>query len=315
MEWRIGFFVGGLRQLAAFAGLVFAVMAWGSNGFAQELIPAAYTPAPYGINLISLALTHNNGDISFDPAAPIEDVSAQIGFVTLNYARTFSLAGRSANAAVILPQIAGDLKGLYLGEPASAHRSGLGDLALRFSVNLLGAPAMSPREYAGFKPGTMVGASLTVKAPIGQYDPDKLINLGTNRWAFKPEVGFVQAVKKWAFDAYLGGWFFTDNNDFLGGKTREQAPIFSTEFHVRYLFRPNLWASLDANFWSGGQSTVDGFVNDDRQENSRVGATVSNRIGAHHSLRFAASRGAITRIGGDFDSVGVSYAYSWWGKP
>ncbi len=286
-----------------------------TSTFAQELVPAAYTPAPYGVNLLSVAATHNNGDISFDPAAPISDVNAQIGFVSLGYARTFSFAGRSANAGIILPQVIGDLKGLYLGEPASAHRSGLGDLALRFSVNLLGAPAMSPKEFRSFKPGTMIGASIVVRAPTGQYNPDKLINLGANRWAFKPEVGLVHVMNKWAVDAYLGGWFFSDNSDFFGGATKEQKPFLSTEFHVRYLFKPGLWASLDTNFWRGGQTTVNGTTNDDLQSNSRVGATVSMRLGAHHALRFAASRGAITRIGGDFGSVGISYNYSWFGKP
>jgi hypothetical protein len=120
---------------------------------------------------------------------------------------------------------------------------------------------------------------------------------------------------RWAVDAYLGGWFYTDNTDFFDGKTRAQDPMLSTQVHVRYLLRPGLWAALDANFWHGGQSTVDGVVNDDLQSNSRVGATVSMRIGRNHSLRIAGSRGAVTRIGGDFDSIGVSYGYSWITRP
>ena len=282
---------------------------------AQELVPAAYTPAPYGINLITFATTYRSGDITFDPAVPIEDASAWVAPSSLGYARTFSVGGQSANIGVIVPYVVGHIDGIYLGEQAFADRSGLGDLGVRFAVNLFGAPAMSPKEFQSFKPRTMIGTSLTVIAPIGEYDPSKLINLSTNRWAFKPEIGVVHVMGRWALDAYVGGSFFTDNTDFYGGSTREQDPILSTQVHVRYLFKPGLWGAVDGNFWRGGQSTVDGNVNDDKQHNSRVGLTVSISVGRSQSLRIAASRGAITRIGGDFESIGVSYGYSWMAKP
>jgi hypothetical protein len=282
---------------------------------AQELVPAAYTPAPYGINFLSLAVVTNDGGIAFDPSVPVDDVTARITASTIGYARTLGVAGRSANIGVILPYVVGHLEGLYLGELASADRSGLGDLGIRFAVNLLGAPAMSPKEFATYRPRTLIGVSLAVLCPTGQYDSSKLVNIGANRWAFKPEIGLVHVVRRWAIDAYLGGWFFTDNSEFLEGQTRVQDPMISTQFHVRYLFRPGLWGALDGNFWRGGQTTVDGVVNDDKQHNSRVGATISIALGTNHSLRLAASRGAITRIGGDFDSIGISYGYSWTKKP
>ncbi len=282
---------------------------------AQELVPAAYTPAPYGINFVSLAAAYNSGDLTFDPSAPIEDASAQIFASTLNYARTLNVAGRAANIGVFVPYVVGELEGLYIGEQAYANRSGLGDIGVRFAVNLFGAPAMSPKEFSTYRPRTLIGASLVVRGPSGEYDSSKLINIGTNRWAFKPEIGFVHVMGRWVIDAYVGGWLFTDNSDFFGGLLREQKPILSTEFHLRYLIQRGLWAALDANFWRGGQTTVNGAVNDDLQRNSRVGLTVSSSLGRGHNLRFAASRGAITRIGGDFISVGVSYGYSWMKKP
>jgi hypothetical protein len=174
---------------------------------------------------------------------------------------------------------------------------------------------MSPQEFQTFRARTLIGVSLLVRAPTGQYMPERLLNIGANRWAFKPEIGVVHVIGRWAIDAYLGGWFYTDNDDFFGGMYREQDPILSTQFHLRYLFKRGLWGALDGNYWRGGQSTVDGVVNDDLQSNSRIGVTVSMSVGRNHSLRVAASRGAITRIGGDFDSIGVSYGYSWVKKP
>lgn len=315
---RISYLASGISNrewwlLAVAIGVTFLVTIPPAG--AQELVPAAYTPAPYGVNLVQIASAYNSGDLAFAPSIPIEEASGNITHTALNYTRTLRVAGRSANISVILPYVVGHLEGLYLGDPAFADRSGLGDLGFRCAVNLFGAPAMSPREFQAYRAHTLIGASLYVTAPTGQYDPSKLINIGTNRWAVKPEFAVVHVMGRLAIDAYLGGWFYTDNTDFFDGKARAQDPIFSTQFHVRYLFKPGLWAALDANFWRGGQSTVDGVVNDDLQNNSRVGATVSMRIGRHQSLRIAVSRGAYTRIGGDFDSIGVAYGYSWVGKP
>ena len=148
----------------------------------------------------------------------------------------------------------------------------------------------------------------------GEYDSSKLINIGTNRWTLKPELGFVQVVGRWAFDVYLGGALFTTNHAFFGGQTREQDPIVQTQAHVRFLIRPTLWAAVDGNFWRGGRTTIDGVERDDLQRNSRIGLTVSWQAARHHGLRLAASRGALTRIGGDFDSCGLSYTYSWLGR-
>ena len=282
---------------------------------AQELNPAAYTPAPTGVNVVTVTSTYNNGDLAFDPSGPIDDASASITVSTLAYYRTLDVAGRSANLGLIMPYVVGDLEGLYLGQPAAVHRSGLGDVNLRFAVNLYGAPAMTPKEFQSYRPRTLIGASLIVRGPTGQYDSAKLINIGTNRWGFKPEVGVVHVMGRWAVDAYLGGWFFTDNTDFVGGLTREQDPILSTQAHVRRAFSRKVWAALVVNFWWGGDTTVGGLTNDDRQQNSRVGLTCVFRLSARHSLRVAASRGAFTRIGGDFDSIGLSYSYSWMGKP
>jgi hypothetical protein len=283
-------------------------------GSAQELVPAAYTPAPVGINLVTLGGVYNSGDISFDPSLPVEDASARISAGSVGYARTFGLLGRAANVSLIAPYLVGDLEGVYIGEQTSVKRSGRADAAIRFGLNLFGAPAMDLETFRGYRQSTVIGASLVVRAPTGEYDSSKLINIGTNRWGFKPEIGIVHVVGKWGFDAYFGTWLFTDNADFYGGKTRNQDPILSTEAHVRYFVTGKVWTSLDGNFWRGGRTRVDGIENDDLQRNSRVGVTWAWQVAPRHGLRLAASRGAITRIGGDFTSIGLSYSYSWMGR-
>lgn len=125
-------------------------------------------------------------------------------------------------------------------------RSGLGDMRARLAVNLVGGPALNLREFATRKPRTTLGASLVVAAPTGQYAPSKLINIGANRWAFKPELGLSHPHGRWFFELYGGAWFFTENDNFYGGQKRKQDPILSFQAHVAYSFKRRLWLSADA---------------------------------------------------------------------
>ena len=176
--------------------------------------------------------------------------------------------------------VGGHVEGLYLGEPAEVDRFGLADPRLRLAVNLYGAPAMTPQAFASYQQGTIVGVSLTVAPPLGQYDPTKLINLGTNRWSFKPEVGFSRTLGKWVVEAMAGVWLFTDNTDFFGGRTRQQDPIVATQLHLTYKFTRTMWLAGDANYFTGGRTTIGGRQNLDLQRNSRIGATFSAALGS-----------------------------------
>ncbi len=278
---------------------------------AQELEPGAYWPIPVGMNIVTLVNSFNWGDLAFDPAAPIDEANAAIDTTAFAFTRAFSLAGRSANAGVVVPVIAGHVEGLYLGEPAEVSRFGQGDPRLRFAVNLYGAPAMPPKAFASYRQRTILGVSITVAPPLGQYDPAKLINLGNNRWSFKPELGFSQTYGRWVVEAMAGVWLFTDNTDFVGGRTREQDPITATQVHLTYRFKPGRWLAADANYFTGGQTTIGGKQNLDLQRNSRIGATYSSVIKRGHAIRVSVSRGAYTTIGADFTAIAVGYNYAW----
>jgi hypothetical protein len=278
---------------------------------AQELEPGAYWPIPVGIRVVTIVNSFNAGDLAFDPSGPIDDGSAIINTTALAFTRAFSLAGRSANAGVVVPIVGGHLEGLYLGEPAEVSRFGFGDPRLRLAVNLLGAPAMAPKAFATYRQGTLVGVSVTVAPPLGQYDSTKLVNLGTNRWSFKPEIGYAHAFGQWIVEAMAGVWLFTDNTGFVGGRTREQDPIVATQAHLTYKFTRNMWLAADVNYFTGGRTTIGGRRNFDLQRNSRVGATFSKALDRHHSIRMSISRGAYTTIGADFVSVAAGYNYAW----
>ncbi len=203
------------------------------------------------------------------------------------------------------------------------YRSGLVDSVFRFSVNLKGGPAMSVQKYMKWKQNILLGASLKVIAPTGQYDPTKLINWGTNRWSFKPEFAYSQRWQKWVLDGYLGVWFFTGNSDFwsrniyyAGTRSQTQDPIGSFEGHLSYDFKQRLWASLDGNFWFGGKTSAGGIQNTlSEQNNSRLGGTFAVPITKHESLKFSYSNGTYIRFGGNYQNVSAAWQYSWLGKP
>jgi hypothetical protein len=209
-----------------------------------------------------------------------------------------------------LPYVWGNLQGNVAGQFQQARRSGLGDPVLRFAVNLHGARAMDLKEFVKYRQKTIVGASVVVVAPLGQYDSAKAVNLGGNRWAFKPEIGISKAVRKMFVDLYLGAWLFTANNN-SQGRIRTQNPIATSQFHLSYNARPKLWVAFDATFYAGGRTSLNGVRGNDLQRNSRVGGTLSVKLDRRQSLKFAYSRGFFTTIGGDFQSVSVAYQYLW----
>jgi hypothetical protein len=281
---------------------------------AQELEPAAYRAAPDGLNFASILTTLSSGDIAFDPAGPIADASSTISTTALSIGRVFRLGDRSANIGVAVPYVIGNVEGQVLGIPDSVQRSGLADLRVRAAMNLYGAPAMTAREFAAYRQSTIVGVSLHVVVPVGQYASRKLINIGTNRWAFKPEVGLSRARGRWTIETYGGVWLFTTNDEFFGDHVREQRPIALLQFHVEYTIRRGMWIAGNANFYAGGRTVIDGRESADLQRNSRVGVTWLFPAGRGRAVRLAVSRGAYTTVGADFTSLSAVYQYAWMGK-
>jgi hypothetical protein len=278
---------------------------------AQELEPRAYSPAPIGVNFLLLAGSHSTGEVLTDPSVPIQDVEAKLNAGIAGYGRTFGILGHQASAVLAVPYIWGDISGEVFEEARSVTRSGLGDLKLRLAVNLIGGEAMTPKDFMRRTPKTTLGASLSISAPTGQYDPDKLINIGTNRWAFKPEIGLTIPHGPWMFDMFAGVWLFSDNPDFFGGVHRKQEPMPTLQGHVSYTFRPSLWLALDSTYYFGGETSANGVDAGDRKENSRIGLTLSVPAGKKQSIKFNYSRGATARLGSNFSTFGIGWQYTW----
>jgi hypothetical protein len=278
---------------------------------AQELEPGAYAAAPVGLNAIVIANTFSAGDIAFDPSGPIDRARSRINATGLAYMRTLNLAGRSGQIAVVLPIVVGHIEGRYLGEAAEVTRAGAGDARVRTSINLYGVPALDRTAFATHRTRRSLGASLTVAIPSGAYSSSRLINIGSHRWAFKPELGLVHSLDRWTLEVYGGVWLFTANESFYRGSLRTQQPIGAAQVHLHFAIRPRLELSANANLYTGGRTTVNGQQNLDLQRNSRVGLTVVKRFSRGHAVRAAISSGAYTTIGADFTSVSIGWQRAW----
>jgi len=289
---------------------------------AQDLTPRAYVITPATSNAVVVAYSYLEGTVDFAGALPITDATANINLPTVSYYHSFSFLGRSANATLAVPYAEGEFKGTVAQVPESTHRSGMLDAVMRLAVNLIGGPAMETPEFMKWQQSVLLGASLKIVAPTGEYDPTKLINFGTNRWAFKPEIGYSQRLGHWIVDAYGGVWFFTENPEFFshnsyfpGTQSQSQAPVEAFEAHLSYDFGPRFWVSLDANYWWGGATSLNGVHNPEtNQKSSRIGATASFPLTPHQSIKMSYSNGAYARYGGDYQNVSLAWQYSWIGS-
>ena len=296
-----------LRLIAVWAVMSLAA----SPGGAQELEPRAYRTLPTGLNAAVVAYAFSSGNVVSEPSTPIEDLEAQAHTAILGYVRSFGLFGRSASLRLTAPYVYMSASATVGGSFAEGNRAGWATPRAQLAVNLLGGPALKPKEFAQYKQGRNLGVSLTVAPPGGQYTSDHLINFGTNRWAVKPEIGYSSISGKWIFEAAAGVWMFTTNTDAPGGVTREQDPIGHNQGHLTYNFKKGLWLALSANYFTGGRTFIDGVEKDDLQKNSRIGLTLSLPAGRGKSVRLAAHTGAVTSIGADFDIATIAYQVLW----
>jgi hypothetical protein len=277
------------------------------------LEPRAYANTPIGLNFAIVGYAYSEGDVLTDTSAPVEDAEISTHSALLAYARTLNLWGDSGKVDVVLPYSRASGHAVFAGQKHERKVSGLGDPAVRFTWNFIGAPALTLPEYMKHESDWIVGASLRVGMPLGQYDDDKLLNIGANRWSFKPELGVSKAWQRWTFEMAAGVTFFTDNDDYFRGWTREQDPLYALQGHIIYNFPKGIWAGLDGTYYHGGRTTLNGTLNDDEQSNSRIGLTVAVPLTPRQSLKLFASKGATARSGGDFTTAGIAWQYRWGG--
>lgn len=287
---------------------------WGASAvLAQDLEPRSFSQAPIGMNFGVVAMGHATGNMLFDQATTLENVTGELTSVAGVYVRTLSFFGVSAKASAAVPMVWGDWEGEFQGERATASRRGLADPMAELSVNFIGAPAMTMKEMRHYKQKWVVGTSLKVALPLGQYDPDKLINLGANRWGFRPRLGASYKSGPWSLEAIGSVWLFTANDDFWGGALLEQDPLWSAQFSGVYQFPSRVWVGLGAGLSRGGRSKTNGIASDTYKKNTRWAVILAVPVNRQHSLKLVYINGLRTRVGSDFNQATLAWSVRWGG--
>ena len=302
-------------RIAALAAKVLFASGLGgvAGAHAQDIEPRAYSNAPVGVNFLVAGVAYSHGGLSLDPSLPVTDARLESSAAVLAYARVLDLWGVSGKFDAIVPYASLSGTAVYAGQPVERSIHGAANPLFRISANLVGAPALTLPEFAAYRQDLIVGVSLQVGVPLSQYDPTRLLNIGTNRWSAKPEVGVSKAIGSWTIEGQAAVTFYGDNTDFFGGSTRTQDPLYALQGHVIHSFRSGIWASLDLTYFAGGRSTIDGVAKNDLQQNWRVGATLAIPVDRRNSIKLAASSGVSARTGNNFDLLAVAWQYRWGG--
>lgn len=304
------------NHLAAGLLILLSALIFAPSCLAQDLEPRRWTHLPVGLNVMGVGVSKSSGDILLDPVLRAEDVTYDLYATGISYVRSFGLAGQTARVDIIVPYASGRWEGLVDGVYTSVRRHGLADARVRFSMNLYGAPALKGSEFQEYRARnqthTTIGAAVALRIPTGEYNNQRLINLGSNRWIVRPQLGVLHQRKKWQFELTGSVLIFSDNDDFWQGTERKQDPLWFLQGHLIYSFKPGLWASLSAGFAHGGRSTIEDIPKLDDSRSPYMAASVGTAIGRKQGLKLSYIRTRTnTSFGTDRDIFALGWSYRW----
>ncbi len=279
---------------------------------AQSLDPRAYSNLPVGLNFLLAGYAHSRGELAIE-GLPLQDGRTRVHALPVGYVRSLDVFGSSGNLALLLPLVdltaTGSLDGVT---EARREVSGLADPTLRLAVNFYGAPALRPAQFGAWRQDLIAGASLAITAPLGQYDEDRLINIGSNRWSIKPELGLSQAFgQQWTLELAAGVTWFTRNDEFFNDSVRRQAPIYSAQMHLTRQLGRGRWGAFSASYYEGGRNSINGVEREQEVGGTRLGLTVSLPLDRQNSIRLSAHGGLNARTGSDFKGLGAIWQHLW----
>ena len=295
-------------------GLVFAGALTPCRALEPE--PRKWNHLPTGTNYAGVGYARTEADIAFDPTLQLENVKMDMDTWVGQYIRTFELLDKSARIDLTQAHLNAEWKGLLNGAPASTARNGWSDSFVRLAVNLYGAPPLSGKEFAAYRAKmnveTIVGAGLAVRLPTGQYMDDKLINLGENRFVFRPQLGVLHTRNHWSVESTADVAFYTDNNDFFNGKKLEQKPLYILYGNLSYTFSPGQWLSAGVGYDYGGEHSVDHVDKNDRMQDIGWALTYAYPINRQSGIKIKYV-GVRTQesTGADSDTVLATLSFGW----
>jgi hypothetical protein len=297
--------------------LLFACLATGvlhppHHACAQFTDPHNYDNMPVGTNQAELAYTYARSDVSIDTGLIIAGAKLNLNAGTIDYSRYFGLANHLMWVNGALP-IAG-LSGSVIGTNIRGSVNGAADSSYQVAALLKGGPALSVADFDNYKPETVVGVSFSVAAPTGQYNGNKILNLGSDRWLFRPEIALSHPFgpeRKWQLDTYANCEFYTDDASYRGTKILSEQPLPGFEGHISYSFNDRLWGALDTRYSLRGDTSINSADQNDSQRNFIIGSEVNLALNSQHSLVFEFAKALVHRNGTSYTGFTVKYDFVW----
>ncbi len=285
----------------------------GLDAVAQDMEPRRWTHLPVGTNIAGAGYAYTTGELNLDPALRIDNARVEMNTFLGSYNRFFGVGDFTGRLDVQIPYQRGTWDGLLNGVPTTVRRDGLADPRIRLSMNLYGAPPLEPEEFRDYirnnEERTIAGVALATRVPLGQYNDQKLINLGENRYSFQPQVGVVHTIGPWSFEATASLFAYTDNTNFFGGNTYAQDPLYAIQIHVVRTFEQGWWLSAGSAYGRGGRTSINGVADDDIRSNLLYGVSGGLTLTASQSLNLMYIRqDALSKVGGDFHNLILTWA-------
>ena len=300
------------RLLGCFS---FALLCITGKASAQFNDARAYDNTPVGVNQLELTYAYVRSNASLDPSFAITGANVNVNQGIIGYTYYFGVFHRLAWVEAAVP-VAG-LNGSITGKNVSVSISGAGDSSYQVAMLLKGGAALSIEQFQNYKAATTVGLSLTITAPTGLYDSNRILNLGSDRWSFKPEIALSRPFgsdQKWEFDAYGNVSFYTDNTSYQGKEILRQEVLPGLEGHISYSFNSKVWLSFDTRYSFRATTFVDGVSQNNAQENFILGSELNISMSPQNSLTFVFARAIVHQNGPSATGFSVKYDYTWSGS-
>lgn len=289
-----------------------ALLSAASSVSAQFADPRAYENSPVGINQFELGYAYVRANASLDPSLVIPEAKFNLNQGFIDYTHYQGLLHRMTWVEAGVP-VAG-LSGAISGTSISGSVNGAGDSSYQFAALVMGGPALSPAQFETYQPATTLGVSLSMTAPTGLYRSGKILNLGSYRWSFKPEVALSHPFgpqQRWVVDTYANAYFYTNNSSYQGSETLHQAPLPGLEEHISYSFNDRLWASLDTRYSFHGTTFVDRLDQNNPQQNFILGTEMNISFNSRNSLVIELAKALVHQNGPALTGFSVRYDYTW----
>lgn len=285
------------------------------NAFSQDIEPRRWSPIPLGTNILGAGYSYTSGDVFFDPLLQADNVKIRAHSLAVTFARPVKIGNKLGSISMLIPFSSADWDGLLSGVPTGINRTGFADPRVRASVLLAGPPAgtaIELRQYRLENPTfTSFGVSLAITIPLGEYFEDKLINLGSNRFVFRPQVGMIHYWGQWSFELTGSVFLYTRNPEFFNESEREQKPTFAMQSHLVKELRKGAWLSLSAGYGLGGESVINRQPNGDFRSNLLVSASYSLMIAKRQGMKLTYIRAeSLEDIGSNTNNFILSWFVS-----